>query len=138
MGLLDFFKGGKKPKDGEIKKEARPPELEGAQKREDVPEAKFLFRIDDVFQIKGRGLVLTGQVLRGSIKTGDQVAFGTPTLRELFPCIIGGIEHPDAQTNKIMQVDCADKAGPYQASYGILIPDREPRLFRKGYYLFIR
>lgn len=35
----------------------------------------FLFSIDHCFQIKGQGTVVTGTVLSGGCKVGDQIEF---------------------------------------------------------------
>lgn len=50
----------------------------------------FLFAIEDVFTITGRGTVVTGQVARGSIKVGDEVEI--VGLGEKKTTVVTGIE----------------------------------------------
>ena len=43
-----------------------------------VDDKPFLMPIDDIFTIKGRGVIVTGRVQQGSVRIGDEIEFGHP------------------------------------------------------------
>ena len=94
--------------------------------------ADFSFRVDDVFHIKGHGVVVTGQVTAGKVRKGVRVtcvkADGTS-----FPCLIQKIEQPDPSVRgQFVHPDYASADGPFQGSYAFWIADRQPSDFRPG------
>ena len=48
-------------------------------RKKEVPPEGFSFRIDDIFKIKGRGLVVTGQVPVRTAPSRAATPFGSPT-----------------------------------------------------------
>ena len=72
MGLFDFFK---KKEYGEQLKEQMPvqPEEPVNMQTATIVSGDTLFRIDDVFVITGRGTVVTGEVISGTIGINDIV-----------------------------------------------------------------
>ncbi len=61
MGILDLFK----PKNVIIE---QPVQYVG-----EMPDSEFIFGIEDVFSITGRGIVVTGRVQKGTIMVGENV-----------------------------------------------------------------
>ena len=92
----------------------------------------FSFRVDDVFVIKGQGLVVTGQMTGGEVRRGARVrciAAGGRT----FPCTIQKIEQPDpANRSQYLHPDTARADGPFQGSYAFWIADRTAADFHSG------
>ena len=72
MGLFDFFK---KKEYGEQLKEQMPVQPEEPVNMQEITNVSgdTLFRIDDVFVITGRGTVVTGEVISGTIGINDIV-----------------------------------------------------------------
>ena len=66
MGLFDFFK--KKEYGEQLKEQTQVQPIQNIQVTGD-----FVMKVDDVFVITGRGTVVTGRVLSGSIALGDLV-----------------------------------------------------------------
>ena len=102
-------------------------------RKKEVPPEGFSFRTDDIFKIKGHGLVVTGQVTAGEVACGSQVtcvkADGTR-----FPCVIRQIEQPkpDGARGEFIHPDRASASGPFQGSYAFWIAGRQPEEFRPG------
>lgn len=92
----------------------------------------FSFRVDDIFTIKGHGLVVTGQVTAGEVRVGAAVT----CVREngdSFPCVIKQIEQPrPGARGEFVHPDKASADGPFQGSYAFWIADRQPEDFRPG------
>lgn len=97
---------------------------------------RFQFRIDDIFKIKGHGVVVTGQVVLGSARKGDAVSYGPAPGTVTFPCSIGEIEQPDPATRKPCHPQEARADGPYRGSYAFLIPGHSALESQPGCYLF--
>ncbi|MCI8422944.1 MAG: hypothetical protein HFF50_05370 [Lawsonibacter sp.] len=91
----------------------------------------FSFRIDDIFRIKGHGVVVTGQVTAGTVRAGDQVTCVT-TDGQRFPCTIQQIEQPSKTPKEFVQPDRASADGPFGGSYAFWVGDRDPRDFHPG------
>ena len=51
----------------------------------------FLMPIEDVFNIKGRGTVVTGRIERGQVKTGEEVEI-VGIQRDTQTCVVTGVE----------------------------------------------
>lgn len=67
MGLFDFLK----PKDVMVKQDEVQPVQEVIASN--TANNSFEFIVEDVFNISGRGVVVTGKVIKGSININDQV-----------------------------------------------------------------
>ncbi len=92
----------------------------------------FSFRIDNVFRIKGHGVVVTGQVTAGEIRTGAGVTCVTGA-GERFSCRIQKIEQPDPNDRgHYVHPDRAGADGPFQGSYAFWIADRQAEDFHSG------
>lgn len=66
MGLFDIFKR---------KEEVVPvPPVQQPKSIEWYDERSFEFEVEDVFTISGRGTVVTGRVIRGTVMNGDSVS----------------------------------------------------------------
>lgn len=70
MGLLDFFKRGKVEE--ELMVESVPTTTNEVNNTV-TSDGSFLFTVEDVFTITGRGTVVTGRVQSGTISVGDKV-----------------------------------------------------------------
>ena len=103
--------------------------------KSEIPQ-DFSFRIDDVFTIKGRGVVVTGRMTRGQVKKGSQVLCVTGEGRQ-FSCTIQDMEQPDPETRRPIHPDEARADGPFQGSYAFLIPNHGPEDFCPGDRLLI-
>lgn len=57
-----------------------------------VPTGDFRMTIQDTFDIRGRGLVVTGRVESGSVVIGQQVGISAPDGSQTFVTQIGGLE----------------------------------------------
>ena len=102
MGLFDIFKK-KKINEGAIteyvwvKKDLKEKENVTDSKvqmvnMEEITGASFLMRIEDVFYITGRGMVVTGRIDLGSISVGEWVNLINSTTREKRKVRVKGIE----------------------------------------------
>ena len=93
----------------------------------------FSFRVDGVFSIKGRGVVLTGQVLQGEVHKGDTAVCATGDGRR-FPCTVWQIEQTQAagQSGQPLCPDAASADGPFGGQYALGIAERTPQEFRPG------
>lgn len=69
MGLLDFFKRGKVEE--ELLVETVKTETNEVNNYE--TNGDFIFTVEDVFTITGRGTVVTGHIASGSVSVGDIV-----------------------------------------------------------------
>ena len=65
MGLFDIFKR---------KEEVVPVQPVQTKSFEGYEENSFEFEIEDVFSITGRGTVVTGKVIKGTVMNGDTVS----------------------------------------------------------------
>ncbi|MEU4393112.1 EF-Tu/IF-2/RF-3 family GTPase [Kribbella sp. NPDC023855] len=50
-----------------------PTPQDGAGVQDSVPAGAFVLPVQDVFSIKGRGTVVTGEIVAGTVQVGDQV-----------------------------------------------------------------
>ena len=102
-------------------------------RKKEVPPEGFSFRIDDIFKIKGHGLVVTGQVAAGEVACGATVTCVT-VHGDRFPCVIRQIEQPrpDGARGEFIHPDKASADGPFQGSYAFWIADRQPEDFHPG------
>ena len=92
----------------------------------------FQFRVDDIFSIKDRGVVVTGQVTAGEVACGATVVCVTVNGGR-FPCVIKQIEQPHPENRReFVHPDRASADGPFQGSYGFWIADRQPGDFHPG------
>ena len=93
----------------------------------------FSFRVDDIFKIKGHGLVVTGQVTAGEVSCGSTVTCVT-VKGDRFPCMIQRIEQPKPgeYRREFVHPDKAIANGPFQGSYAFWIADRQPEDFHPG------
>ena len=92
----------------------------------------FCFRIDDIFTIKGHGLVVTGQVTAGEVASGATVICVT-AVGGRFPCKIKQIEQPrPGVRGEFVHPERASADGPFQGSYAFWIADRRPEDFHPG------
>lgn len=66
MGLFDLFRGKRK---NDVEESIDYVDTIQA----DFGDSNFVFKVDDVFSISGRGTVVTGRVLKGSVIVGDEV-----------------------------------------------------------------
>lgn len=82
----------------------------------------FSLTIDDIFNIKGRGTVVTGKVTSGSLMTGQRVHVISPDGSERYEATVRGIE----AFNKVMEMA---QTGDY---IGILLPDLSKEQITKG------
>ena len=107
--------------------------LFGFGRKKPQPSAEFSFRVDDVFRIKGHGLVVTGRVTEGDIHSGAAVTCVT-TGGEHFPCVIQRIEQPrpGGARGEFIHPEKASADGPFQGSYAFWIADRQPEDFHPG------
>jgi elongation factor Tu len=81
----------------------------------------FSMMIEDVFSIRGRGMVVTGRIQCGEIKVGDQVRFVTPS-QQVKVSMVTGIE--------LFRKTCASaKAGD---NVGLLLKGVETEEVAKG------
>jgi translation elongation factor EF-Tu-like GTPase len=65
------------------KRESEPP-VAGRRPQDNVPPGAFELTVEDVFSITGRGTIVTGRVIAGTVAVGDQVLLsraGTPLLQ---------------------------------------------------------
>lgn len=80
----------------------------GTQRPQDtVPPGGFQLAVDDVFSITGRGTVVTGRVLAGSIKVGDQVTI-TRAGQQVGATLIAGVE---MFRKKVTEAHAGDNVG---------------------------
>ena len=95
--------------------------------------ADFTFRVDDIFRIKGHGMVVTGQVTAGEVSCGSTVT-GLTVNGDRFPCVIQRIEQPrpGGARGEFVHPDKASADGPFQGSYAFWIADRQPEDFHPG------
>ena len=91
----------------------------------------FSFTIEDIFKIRGRGVVVTGRVTAGEVRKGDQVTCVTTDGRR-FPCTIQAIEQPSKTPKEFVQPGQASAGGPFGGSYAFWVGDRDSRDFRPG------
>ena len=89
MGLLDFLFRKEEVIGGE----------ENSRKNDKMTEninfdadGDFLFTVEDVFSILGRGTVVTGLIERGSIKVGDTIKIKDGVSGEIKISVVAGIE----------------------------------------------
>lgn len=68
MGLFDIFK--RKEEVVPVPPVQQPKSIEGYEENS----YEFEFEIEDVFSISGRGTVVTGRVIRGTVMNGDTVS----------------------------------------------------------------
>lgn len=59
--------------------------------KKDKNTASFRYIIEDVFTIKGRGVVVVGTILTGTLRTGDKLTLGR-TDGSTMAVTVGGIE----------------------------------------------
>lgn len=102
-------------------------------RKKDVPQEGFSFRIDDIFKIKGHGLVVTGRVTAGEVACGSTVTCVRAD-GDRFPCVIQKIEQPrpGGARGEFVHPDRASADGPFQGSYAFWIAGRQPEDFRPG------
>ena len=102
------------------------------KKKPQAPEG-FSFRVDDIFRIKGHGMVVTGQVTAGEVACGATVTCLTVN-GDRFPCVIERIEQPKpgGARGEFVHPDRASAGGPFQGSYAFWIADRQPENFHPG------
>ncbi len=107
--------------------------LFGLGKKRPGASADFSFRVDDIFTVKGRGLVVTGQVTAGEVLSGAAVTCCTIG-GDSFPCVIHQIEQPKpgGARGEFIHPDRASADGPFQGSYALWIADRQPEDFHPG------
>ena len=107
--------------------------LFGFGKKKPNHSADFSFRVDDIFTIKGQGVVVTGQVTAGEVACGATVTCVTGT-GSRFPCTIQQIEQPrpSGARGEFVHPDKASADGPFQGSYAFWIADRQPEDFHPG------
>ena len=100
---------------------------------EDVPAGTFSFRIDDIFRIKGHGLVVTGQMTAGEVACGSTVTC-VKTDGSRSSCVIQRIEQPKpgGARGEFIHPDRASADGPFQGSYAFWVGDRDPKDFHPG------
>ena len=103
-----------------------------SKKNHSAPDG-FSFRIDDVFSIKGRGVVVTGQVTSGEVHKGDAVVCAAADGRH-FPCIVWQIEQTQSagQSGQLLCPDTASADGPFNGHYALGIAERTPHEFHPG------
>jgi elongation factor Tu len=82
----------------------------------------FSLTVDDIFNIKGRGTVVTGKVTSGSLMTGQRVHVISADGAERYEATVKGIE----AFNKVMDMA---QTGDY---IGILLPDLGKEQIKKG------
>jgi translation elongation factor EF-Tu-like GTPase len=58
-----------------------------------IPSDEFRMIVEDVFIIKGRGLVVTGRVESGSVQVGQAIRVSYPDGSEVYEAKVKGIEH---------------------------------------------
>ena len=93
----------------------------------------FAFRIDDVFSIKGQGVVVTGQVISGELHKGGTVVCAAADGHR-FPCTVFQIEQTQAagQSGRLLCPDTASADGPFEGHYALGIAERIPHEFHPG------
>ena len=105
---------GKKSYEETLKEEA---EKNNSKPQIDYSKASFIFYVEDVFVITGRGTVVTGRCTLGSAKVGDKVLINGG-----IEAIITGVESFRKQINMINVGESA----------GILLKDVSREAVRKG------
>ena len=61
------------------------------KRRNIAKEVSFRYTVQDVFSIKGRGLVVVGMVEKGSVQVGDVLPLTRPD-NSFMEVIVGGLE----------------------------------------------
>lgn len=93
-------------------------------------DAAFRFRIDDVCSTRGRGVVVTGQVLQGSLCKRSTVDCVTADGGR-FSCLVWDIEATGSEPHP----DDAQAGGNSDGRYSLWIAERSPDEFHSGDYL---
>ena len=92
----------------------------------------FVFQIDDVFALKGDGVVVTGRVTEGVIRQGER-AVCVPGAGTSFLCAIERMEQPDPRhQGQFLHPKEARADGPCGGHYALMIPGRDKSDFRFG------
>lgn len=92
----------------------------------------FNFQIDQVFALRGGGVVVTGQVTEGILRQGDR-AVCVPGAGSSFLCAIEAIEQPDPRRQgQYLHPGEARADGSFGGHYALHIPGRHTSDFRPG------
>jgi translation elongation factor EF-1alpha len=65
----------------------------GGNKKEEA-EATAVFKIEDVFSLSERGVVVAGEMQDGVIRVGDKITHYNKEGKKVFTCTIKSIEQP--------------------------------------------
>lgn len=98
---------------------------------------EFLFRIEHIFSIRNVGTAVVGTVMKGSVRTGDMVAFGHAPGEAVFSCKIIAIDGKESPEGGIHPVERACADGPCGYGCALTLEEAESSRFRTGGYVFV-
>jgi hypothetical protein len=100
----------------------------GGGKKEKEQAATVVFSIDDAFQLE-KGLVITGEMLAGIVRVGDEMTHYNKLGEKVFTCKITNIEQPPSAGLKEASADAKRK------HFGFLIEGKTKADFNTDGYL---
>jgi selenocysteine-specific translation elongation factor len=100
----------------------------GGGKNDKEQAATVVFSIDDAFQLE-KGLVITGEILTGTVRVGDEMIHYNDVGEKVFTCKIVAIEQPPNTGLKEASADAQRR------HFGFLIEGKTKADFDTGGYL---
>ena len=100
----------------------------GGQKNKELAAATVVFSIEDAFQLE-KGLVVTGEMLTGTVRVGDELIYYNDVGEKVFTCKITAIEQPPKTGLKEASADAQRK------HFGFLIEGKTKADFDTDGYL---
>jgi hypothetical protein len=100
----------------------------GGSSEKELKAATVVFALDDVFQLE-KGLVVTGEMLTGTVRVGDEMIHYNDVGEKVFTCKITAIEQPPSTGLKEASADAQRK------HFGFLIEGKKKADFDTDGYL---